>query len=669
MSEELIFNGIDAVSGGYLLPPLTEEDVAKIAQGEMLDEDHINELQQRHQDSVTGHYGIKEGADPKKLAEAGWGVIFAHDADPAVKEALSELLDHRRAEATAEDERRYQEYVEHRAYRPGESKRKFLERNGVGPGPADPDKMPYYLLIVGDPEKIPYRFQYQVDVQYAVGRIHFETLDEYAQYARSVVEAETKQLKLARQAAFFGVETAGDPATQLSAQHLIRPLAEHLTGEYADWEIRQLVKDQTRKEQLGKLIGGEETPAFLFTASHGMGFPNGDKLQLPHQGALLCQDWPGPNKGPVSQDYYFAGDDIADDASLLGLLAFHFACYGAGTPKMDEFSKATGGGERAQIAPNAFMARLPQRMLSHPRGGALAVVGHVERAWGYSFMWDRAGEQIEVFKSTMKRLFDGHPIGSAVEYFNERYAELASDLTVLLEDISFGMKADNRELAGMWTSNNDARGYGIIGDPAVRLMVAGAGTAAVAERPVIQVVAPIAPGADAPPAATMPLPEEEAAAGTPPAGTPEAVLPVVVPAAEAPAAAEFDQMPAQFGIFGGDDGEGVRASFQEFARKLSETLENAVADLTSLEIRTYISEDVAGVSYDRKEKFGDTAQMRAMTYISLDGDTDVVVPLDEGQLDDQLWNIHLAMVKQAQEHRNHMLETIVQAASGLIKPI
>lgn len=472
MSDELyFFNGLNASTGDYLIPPLSAAALAQAARGETFAPEHLMELKWR-QAQRAAHYGVREGIDPKDISQAGWGVILASDADPAIYDALKELLEHRQRQAMSAANR-YREYRGENGYRPNESKNLFLARQGAGPGPVDPDKVPYYLLIVGDPEKIPYSFQFQLDVAYAVGRIHFDTPAEYAQYAHSVVQAETQNLVLPRRAAFFGAANPDDPATQLSAEQLVRPLANTLRAGQTDWAFDSYLVEDATKARLEGLMRADAPPALLFTASHGVGFDLGDPRQLKHQGALVCQEWEGPaatrGRG-IPQTVYFAADDVASDARLHGMVAFHFACFGVGTPRWDEFSHLRQGvRERTQIAPLSFLSKLPKRLLAHPRGGALAVIGHIDRAWGSSFLWNKKIEQRAVFESALVRLMQGHPVGSATEFFNERYAELAATLSSELEEMKYGKQTDPVELAALWTANNDARGYAIVGDPAVRL--------------------------------------------------------------------------------------------------------------------------------------------------------------------------------------------------------
>ncbi len=458
--DYLIPNGIDAETGEYLRPRLTLCEIAKAAR----------EQQVRWKIRLRG---LAHGVDARNLEQAGWGVVYA-EGSSAEKRKLSKLLDHRKRQASPH----YGEFV----YKAGESPLAFTRRH----------RLPYYLLLVGPPEAIPFFFQYQLDMSYAVGRVAFETLEGYADYARNVVEVEESQDSERRNGEpridLFGPHHKDDELSHLSAEQLVKPLASALRKTEMSWTVKTWLGSRATKKRLASLLG-DDRPDLLFSAGHGLGFQAGDRRQARRQGSLLCYGWPGPVAGrgkAISADHYFCGDDLAREPDLGGLISFHFACFSAGTPRRDSFFHLNK--KRKQLAPRSLVAYLPQRLLA---AGALAVVGHVDTAWPCSFHWQGFGDQLQPFEHALSDLMRGFPVGAAMDSFGQRSGELATEILRRREDDLIrriegrssgretgeagdgpsGVSDEDLDFAFLWLANNDARTYTVLGDPAVRLRV------------------------------------------------------------------------------------------------------------------------------------------------------------------------------------------------------
>ena len=191
---------------------------------------------------------IAPASDPANLSEVGWGVILEPSADSSVRDALSPLLALRREQS--------RDYYREATYRPGETASRFLARHGLSPNQIEPAKTPYYLLIVGSPNRVPYRFQQQLDVGYAVGRLHFDDEEMYRRYAETAIAAEISPAPQSRRIAVFAPTFAGDQHTQLLAESLLTPLAQ--TVRESEWQVQMWTGDGSNEGRVDADVGREQ---------------------------------------------------------------------------------------------------------------------------------------------------------------------------------------------------------------------------------------------------------------------------------------------------------------------------------------------------------------------------------------------------------------------------
>lgn len=442
--------------------------------GEPLDRSLLESLRffRSQEDAVrlSGKFrDLPEGVDPYSLARTGWGILISpEEKKRGVLTRLGPLLSLRRSQA---GELYHEETFEDL------SAREYLwVKHGDSPGTILPGKgrLPYYLLIIGSPAEIPYEFQFDLAVNRAVGRVYFEDLAHYTNYAEAVCAATGETKQRANEVGLFSVTAADENgAIRQIEDHFIHPLRRELEAKAPQWSIRSGKNFETDFFEL--LQGGDGTPGLLLTACHGLDRKFGRPDQKERQGALsiLAVD----SRGKISKRPFAASelhnltDRAAQPRPLQGMIAALFACYSAGTPQVDSFRDifATEPALADVLAESPFLASLPTAMLS---SGALAVLGHVDRGQTASFVWKYGLTCTSGARSlidSILQLFDGHRLGHALRPLFRRYSYLAAHMLSIEEAKSTGFAIPEIERETYITALRDSRYFLLLGDPAVTL--------------------------------------------------------------------------------------------------------------------------------------------------------------------------------------------------------
>lgn len=422
--------------------------------------------------------------DPNDLTQTGWCILFASDADPAIKAQLQPLIDLRHAQVA--DDTLFKIFEgDDSGVRPGQTADNWAQYRGVSlTASVDPTAgVPYYILIVGQPDRIPFDFQNLLKMQWAVGRLAFDNIEDYGRYAQAVVQYEDPAFHpfQRRNAAVWITHNDGDLATGMLSDALVpnfldkqHPLgcgaAKFTLDAFTATTPKQATKQHFIDILRGNVPGGP--PAVFFTGSHGAEYSLTDPaLQRRMQGSLFTQEW---TQGTLaSPDNLMSAEDIPADARLQGTMSFLFACYSGGCPAENNYYFGPNGAQ-LPLAPVPLIAALPQALLSH---GTLAVIAHIDMAFPYAFQDVTGTPQVQAVRDPLTYLMLGRRAGYAADCLSDRWSHLCAQL---LEDEAIPPSTDpnapqplsDAARTALTIARNDARNYIVLGDPAARLRLA-----------------------------------------------------------------------------------------------------------------------------------------------------------------------------------------------------
>lgn len=416
----------------------------------------------------------EESGDPDDLEQQRWGVIAPDGPEGDRLLALIRPLIEARAEAQDADVK---------IYRPpaglSGSDAALWRKTHFDMGGAFSCELPRYQVILGDLDGVSLGLQQSQGSDGFVGRLSFRNDQGYEAYVEKVLRWEKARAEAEGNVKLFTVHD-GTAATMIGYRALVKPGLDLLRGKGYDTADLGDPNDPSPDEFFEAVRSPE--PTVLFSVSHGAGAPRGGwktyQDQRERQGAMSFG-----RAGKIT------GSDINEEPFLPGGVWFMLACYGAGTPnssayrhwleKLSEVGQFSGAARSVLASLPAgdhppFIAALPQAVLANPNG-PLAVIGHIDLAWTYSFEERDTGKAVSrpsKFMQTLRTALEGARVGSSyrelVKYLNGIHYELSQ----LHDEAAQRGEADVRDKARsghLWMLRQDLSGYILLGDPATKL--------------------------------------------------------------------------------------------------------------------------------------------------------------------------------------------------------
>ncbi len=337
-------------------------------------------------------------------------------------------------------------------------------------------ELPRYLLLLGDLDQLPLEVQQVLSTDAFVGRLAFPSEEGYQAYVAKVLRWEGEASREERTRMLFYTSWDGTEATSLGYEGLVARSVEacrqeQRLGSFPMAEILELGSQQPALLEQLLAQAAELGPGVLFSLSHGAAGSGEERRE--RQGALIL-----PKGGAL------LGKDIASRPFLPGGVWFFFACFSAGTPARSSYTHwlrqlhatdPAAARELSSVLPERerpFIAALPQAVLANPEG-PLAVMGHVDLAWSYSYR-DHGRPTPSRFFGVLKTLAEGGRAGVALNSLQRFVNEASVELTLLYNQEQPGASGsqppkDPIRLAELWMVRQDLSNYILLGDPAVRL--------------------------------------------------------------------------------------------------------------------------------------------------------------------------------------------------------